>query len=255
MKTKHIEERREQIVNIIKQKGTLDTEEASRIFGVSSETIRQDFVFLEKKGILEKVYGGAKLSSADEIGPLITRQKENFLAKDHIVRKALEFLPDSDSIIGMDTGSTVALLASYLSRREHLLLVTNSHPVMHNMINSNNRLYALGGEYNKSEMSYCGEQAVHALEKLSLDICFLGTSGVLNRNGICSKDFEEIRIKQTYLKRSHRKIVLADSSKFTKASLVEVAPWGDVDILITDSGIPANAKKMLESVLTLVIAE
>lgn len=255
MKAKNIEERREQIIRIIKEKGKIETEAAAQLFGVSTETIRQDFSFLEKKGILEKVYGGAKLNTADEIGPVISRQKDNFLIKDRIARKALEFLPDKAGIIGMDTGSTVALLAAYLGQKEGRLIVTNSHPVMNSIANSRNRLYALGGQYNKHEMSYYGDQTVRALQELSLDVCFMGTSGVLNRSGICSKGFDEIRVKQEYLKRSSKKIVLADSSKFSRVSLVEVAPWNDIDILITDSQIPPNTRQSLAQILDLIIVE
>ena len=255
MKAQEIAQRREQIIELIHEKGKLETETAAYLFGVSTETIRQDFSFLEKKGILEKVYGGARLTSVEEIGPLVSRQKENFLPKDKIAKKALEFIPGEDSVIGMDTGSTVALLASYLSRMENRLIVTNSHPVMHSIAGTKNRLYALGGEYNKTEMSYTGEQAVQSLQKLSLDVSFIGTSGVQNRNGICAKGFEEIQIKQEYIRRCNRSIVLADSSKFTHASLVEVAPWSDVDLLITDSGIPNDTRKQLEEMVNVVITE
>ena len=98
MKAQEIAQRREQIIELIHEKGKLETETAAYLFGVSTETIRQDFSFLEKKGILEKVYGGARLTSVEEIGPLVSRQKENFLPKDSLFpeKTALsEWIPEA----------------------------------------------------------------------------------------------------------------------------------------------------------------
>lgn len=252
---KGIVKRREQIINIIRSVGKLDTEEAAGMFGVSKETIRQDFLYLEKKGILEKVYGGAVLKNSTNVETLLIRQNENFLAKDKIARKALEFIPDHECIIGMDTGSTVAVLGSYISQRKDLLVVSNSHRILQSLVNTDNRILALGGEYNKEEMAYYMDEFPQILKNITIDIYFIGTSGVMNRNGIYSKGFQESITKKNMISRSDKKIVLADSSKFLTTSLVEVAPWSMLDMVITDAGIPEKTRQELEKCIDVVIAK
>ena len=255
MKRKAIVNRREQLFNIISSVEKLDTEAAADMFNVSKETIRQDFLYLEERGIIEKVHGGAILSNSNSVEDLLIRENENFLSKDKIVKKALEYVPKGECIVGLDTGSTAALLASYLSKRSDLFIVSNSYRVMQSLANTNNRLLLLGGDYNKAEMAYYGEEIPHVLENITLDIYFVGTSGVKERNGIQSRRFQESLIKKQILARSSKKIVLADSGKFQRTSLVEVAPWSMVDILITDDGIPKDIKEKLESSVQVVIAD
>lgn len=255
MKGKAIVNRREQLFNIIFSMKKLDTEAAAEMFHVSTETIRQDFLYLEKKGIIKKVHGGAILANSNNVEDLIIRENENLIAKDKIVKKALEFIPKDECIIGLDTGSTAALLASYLTKRNNLLIVSNSYRVMQSLANTDNQLLLLGGEYYKAEMAYFGEEIPQMLANITLDIYFMGTSGVKDRQGIYSKRFPESVTKKQILSRSNQIIVLADSSKFQKTSLVEVAPWSMIDILITDEGIPQNLKENLEKSLQVVIAK
>ena len=255
MKSKEIMARREQIMNLIRSTGKMNTEDAAELFHVSKETIRQDFLYLAEQGIIQKVHGGAVILEDDRIESLSIRESLNFLPKSKIARKAMEFLPDGDCIVGMDMGSTVALLGSYAAHRKDLLVVTNSHRILQLMVSSSNRILSVGGEYNKEEMAYYPNELPSLIDNISFDIYFLGTSGVKGRNGICTKGFQESFIKNQLLQRSKRNIVLADSSKFQHTSLVEVAPWSKLDILITDSGIPDTVREQLQEKIQLIIAD
>ena len=130
MKNSEIMKRREQLVAIIRTAGKINTEDAAVMFGVSKETIRQDLLYLSNQGIIKKVYGGAVLCENDRIESLPIRETVNFLAKDKIARTAAGCIPEGACIVGMDMGSTVALLGAYLSHRRDLLVVTNSHRVL-----------------------------------------------------------------------------------------------------------------------------
>ena len=254
MNGKSVVNRREQIINIVRSVGKIDTEDVAKLFDVSKETIRQDFLYLEEKGILEKVYGGAVIKNSNEVGTLLIRQNENFLAKDKIAKKALEYIPKHECVVALDTGSTVALLGYYISQRKNLLVVSNSHRVLQSLVNTDNRILALGGEYNKAEMAYYTDGFPQILKDITIDIYFIGTSGVMNRNGIYSKEFQESFTKKNIMSRSNKKIVLMDSSKFRTTSLVEVAPWSMVDMVITDEEIPKESKELLEQYTEVIIA-
>ena len=253
MKNNEILARREQILDIIRSTGTLQTEDAAEIFHVSKETIRQDFIYLEKQGILKKKYGGAVLNTADAVASVRTRESVNFMAKDKIVKKALEFIPEGPVSIGLDQGSTIALLGSYISHRNDLFIATNNLRALQSLVGTNNKVYAIGGFFNQEEMSYISDEYPKELEKVRLDIIFLGSSGLKGRNGICSKGFQDSRTKRNFLKHAEKKIVLTDSTKFSHTSLVETASWDELDVLITDRGIPDDIRKELETHLQVVV--
>ena len=168
-------------------------------------------------------------------------------------KKAMEYLPEGDCIIGMDSGSTVALLGAYASYRRDLLVVTNSHRILQIMTAGRNRLISLGGEFSQEEMAYYSGEFPQMLRQITLDVFFLGTSGVKGRNGVCTKNFQQSLLKNQLICQSNRNIVLADSSKFQTSSLIEVAPWSKLDLLITDEDIPEESREQLEQVIKVVI--
>ena len=53
------EERQEQIVRLVEQKGSVRVKELSEQFQVTEDCIRKDLTLLEKRGLLKKSYGGA----------------------------------------------------------------------------------------------------------------------------------------------------------------------------------------------------
>ena len=68
MKRAEIEKRRKLISEYIQANGSLSTDDACRMFHVSDETIRKDFLFLEKLKIVDKYYGGRFYTEANVFG-------------------------------------------------------------------------------------------------------------------------------------------------------------------------------------------
>ena len=254
MKRAEIEKRRKLISEYIQANGSLSTDDACRMFHVSDETIRKDFLFLEKLKIVDKYYGGARLHKSDITKPYTQRQDEHYFAKASIADRAMELIPEGGQlIIGLDMGTTISMLAGLLANRSHNLIITNSNGCIQRLTNSDNNLYVLGGEYNASSRCFEGEAAYAALNKLSLDVVFLGTGGILNKGGISTASFSDVRLKREYILHSRKRVVLTDSSKFQYTALVEVAPWSDIDILITDRGAPRDMIEQLREVVDIII--
>ena len=57
--------RRERIVSMLKDKGSVQVPELAEMFDVSTVTIRKDLKFLDKQGIAMRAYGGAILNDAN----------------------------------------------------------------------------------------------------------------------------------------------------------------------------------------------
>ncbi|MEN3184540.1 MAG: DeoR family transcriptional regulator, partial [Atribacterota bacterium] len=52
------EERRLKILEALRVRQTLTVKELASMFAVSEDTVRQDLRFLEKQGLLRRIYGG-----------------------------------------------------------------------------------------------------------------------------------------------------------------------------------------------------
>ena len=252
MKASEISERRNQIVELLKEKKFLKITEAVKLLDVSHETVRQDFNYLEKRGLLKKVYGGARLAENAPTDDLPLRETSHYADKLAIAREALKLIPAVPCTIGLDSGSTVALLAAELKSLPPKTIFTNSWASMTALLDSGHDLYFSGGRLLRSDMSFHGNITRNAFENIAMDLCFMGSSGVWNHSGICSASYPELDAKRQFIERSNTKVVLMDSSKFATSSFVEVAKWNEIDILITDNHIAAEMKARLERELKVI---
>ena len=87
MKASEISVRRNQIVELLQEKGTLRVADAVRLLDVSHETVRQDFNHLEQQGLLKKIHGGAKLADIGSTADIQFREMRHYPEKLAIVRE------------------------------------------------------------------------------------------------------------------------------------------------------------------------
>lgn len=247
-------ERRNKIAEMIISNGSIKVGELAKAFDVSTETIRKDLIFLDKKGIVKKSHGGA-LSSLEFIEkPLEDRNMENYEAKLAIANEALSFIKDN-SVIFIDAGSTALCLAKLLYLKKGLTIITNSVSALNVLANSKNIVHMSGGQLNNTTMALEGFGASNFLSKIKVDIAFLGSSGFKGHNGPTSIDFSDAEVKSIMIKNAKQTVVLADSKKAYSTAMVEYALWKNIDFLITDDKINLNDAKEIQKQVSLIIVK
>ena len=95
-----------------------------------------------------------------------------------------------------------------------------------------------GGVLRKSALSFSGSQAENSLRNYRFDKVFLGVDGFDLRVGITTHNEQEASLNRLMCDISETIIAVADSTKFSKRSCHMIREFGDIDILVTDSGIP-----------------
>ncbi|GHU43622.1 DeoR family transcriptional regulator [Bacilli bacterium] len=253
MKAYEIQNRRNKITDLLLAHQKVKVVDLVDKFQVSDETIRQDLVYLEKQGILKKIYGGAELLEQKQLEPVIDRTPIDHLEKQAIVNAASDLIPEHAVTIGLDQGSTIAMLANHLKSYQNKMIFTGSLAAILELVRSGNDLYCFGGKYAYSDMSFQNDTSDELYPDIKLDLCFFGSSGVLNRNGFCTSSFTDAVIKRKLLEKSSQKIVLLDANKFKTSSLIEVAPWSDVDLVISNQGIPTDIQASIEAQTRLIL--
>lgn len=254
MKAEEIQSRRQKIARILYKKKEIKVNELVNLFQVSDETIRKDLRYLAKEGVLEKKYGIAKLKQTQPLKPVINRTPINLNEKRQLIQAALNFIPKGTCSIGLDQGSTIALLANELKNHNNKHIFTGSLASILELINSQNSLYCSGGKYSAEDMSFQNDTSTQLYSDIKLDFCFLGSSGVLGRDGFCTSSLTDAKIKRSLIANSTRKIVLLDKHKFNYSSLVQVATWNIADIVITNRSVAPEIQKMISSKTRLVLA-
>lgn len=235
-------ERQALIVQLVREKQLVKVADLMERFGVSDMTVRRDLDSLEKQGVLKKVYGGAVLATTAASGlnqdvNLDVRAGAFLDRKREIARVAAGLVEPNDVII-LDAGTTTLELARVLPCHDDLVVVTNSLPIAHELAGRSSTLLLAGGFVRSSTYSTVGPKTKDFLSDLRASKLFLGAAAVSLDQGVMNSNLYESEIKQTMMASADQIIVLADSSKFESMSYHVFAQWKDIDVLITDHGLP-----------------
>jgi DeoR/GlpR family transcriptional regulator of sugar metabolism len=246
--------RRAQIADLMKQRDSVRVEELAERFGVSHVTIRNDLAKLERDGYLIRDRGGAiptaaateRMSTISSLLALGARADLNVDEKQRIGIAAAGLVEAGDTII-LDAGTTVVEMVRHLANTPTLTVVTNALNVaLHVDTTTDADLILLGGTLSRQASSTLGPMAESVLSNLMVGKLFLGTQAWSLEDGLTDTTMEIAQIKRAMIRAAKQVILMVDSSKLGSSGFIKVAPLSDVHIIITDSGLPADARDALE---------
>ncbi len=246
-------ERRERILDVVKETGYSSVSELGERFGVSEMTVRRDLGRLEELGLVRVVHGGVS-AVTDLEGPIAFqfRTRHHTAAKRAIGAHAAAMI-EPNAVIGLDAGTTVLELARRLPPGQNLTAVTHSLPTMSAVARRDGvRLIGLAGTYEPGIQAFAGQMATTALAQLRIQTMFLATSSI--RDGaMWATTSHDVEMKQALMRAADKVVLLTDSSKFEYSALMMVAPLAAVTTLITDDDISdAAARAVTEAGIALV---
>lgn len=245
---KKAEQRRRKITEYVSAKGAAKLSELCAYFNSSEATIRNDLTALEKQGLLQRVLGGA-ISNIDTIrNPVLSqRMNKNNEEKKQIARYVAEHFLKPDMTISLDSGTTgMELAREIVARKIPCTIVTNSFHAAYLLSKSSEVTICLcGGTYDHDHGSFHDEIAERTLDSYFCEICFLCPNGIDENGLVTNSGTTEQAIKSKMLRQAKKVIVLADHSKLMKTELKVLCNSRDVDCLITDSKVSAEAADKL----------
>ena len=240
--------RREQMLEFIKAKKAVSLKELILMFsGVSTMTIHRDLDYMEKKGVIERVRGGARYlpPEVDHREPaFIEREIANREQKEIIARKAVSLIRSGSSVF-IDSGTTTMAMTDLIDDIP-LNVITNSPNIA---VSLSNRSYVnltlCGGTLEKRNLSLYGSGAVSTIEKINIDLAFVVPSGFTENGGFCCGNDGEAVVKSLVCKKARSVALLIDSSKLDKVMPFTFATAEDIDYLICDKPLPSSLAELL----------
>lgn len=232
-RTVFVEERRDEILEILKQKKRVQVKDLARKFVVSNDLIRKDLAFLEKQGVLQKTYGGAilKMKLSD-----LHHYKERLAKRDHneaIAACAVDLVQDGDTIF-IEASTMTYPLFSLLKVKKNLIVMTNSiHHVTELLPTAT--VIQTGGLIHKSDQATYGKFALDTIKNMTFDKCFLTTSGVTQRGVLTSAIEENMALKQTTIEQAHQTVVMVPWDKWERHGMYNVCSLDQVEVVVTDT--------------------
>jgi len=206
--------------------------------GVAVQTVRRDLRKLCDAGLLERVHGGAVLSSGVRNVGYDDRRSLNRGAKARIGEKAASLIPNSASLF-LNIGTTTEAVARELSDHRDLMVVTNNLNVATILSAMPScKVVVAGGNLRQSDGGLVGDLAALAIERFKVDIAVIGCSAIDPSGDLLDFDPEEVRVSQQILSSSRSTMVVADQTKFTRSAPVRIGTLAAVDRLVTNAPPP-----------------
>jgi DeoR/GlpR family transcriptional regulator of sugar metabolism len=240
--------RRQQILNLLEENGSLDLGDLADRFAVTVVTIRKDLDELEREGLLQRTFGGAVFTHRSRFNrSFLERVRQHQREKRAIAAAALVYIKDGDTII-LDAGSTTLVLAQLLKQQTRsAFIITCSVPVALELSSAGYDILLLGGMVRNKSLALLGRETLAMLDRYRADKAFLGSSGFTVEKGHTTPNPDDAQIKEAIMKVSKEIYVLVDSSKYGDQCLTRFAHLRDVDLTITDSHLPKSKVKPIEA--------
>jgi len=241
-------QRREQILKLLREDGTAKVNDLAKIFKVSEVTVRQDLEKLEADDLIIREHGGAFLKSiGDQVSSLSLMNRDNMDKKALIGKKAAELIENGEVII-LDSGSTTTEIAKNIVNRKNLTVITNalniamllgSHPGIEVMMT--------GGEFKPPTLSLTGQKAADFLADIHVDKLFLATAGISLKSGLTYPSISDLVVKKAMIDAADTVYLVADSTKVGKPSLASLGALSLIHYLITDPSISKEDKELFST--------
>jgi DeoR/GlpR family transcriptional regulator of sugar metabolism len=260
------EQRRALILDEVRKRGGVRVNELTRKLNVSDMTVRRDLDALARQGVVEKVHGGAvPVVEASTHEPGFEAKSALELSSKEDIARAAARMAAPGSAIALSGGTTTFALAHHLLEVSDLTVVTNSVRVA-DVFHAAQRAGAGGrrpgaatvvltGGVRTPSDSLVGPVADQAISSLHFDVLFLGVHGISVEAGLSTPNLAEAETNRRFVQAARRVVVVADHTKWGTVGLSSFARLADVDALVTDGGLSAEAREEItEHLPGLVVA-
>lgn len=231
-----IEERHQEISEMIETNGKVTIGEITNKYGISSESARRDLRLLEQKGVCKRTHGGAIRLQQVSVRPPINRDFENMPVFDNyreISRVAATKIKENDTIY-LTGGSFGYIMLSFLPKDIRYTVVVNSVDIGKELRGFDNiDVYIAGGKMRQSG-SLVDSIANEFVSRLHFDLCFVTGGGLTTDFGLSNGTDETATFQRTIINNSREKCLLIPSSKIGVDSFIKVCDVDAFDLIVTD---------------------
>lgn len=235
------EERRRRMLELARRAGGVEVEHLATELAVSRETVRRDLSVLEGHGLVRRTHGGAyPLESAGFETTLAFRTTQLVPEKSRIAVAAAGLVGDAETVF-VDEGFTPKLVAEALPDDRPLTIVTASLAVASTLAGRQHvTVLLLGGRVRGGTMATVDHWAVRMLSGFVVDLAFVGANGVSREHGLTTPDPAVRDVKAEAMRVSRRRVLIGVHTKFGLTSFCRFAGVGDVETIVTDTGLTAE---------------
>ena len=232
--------RQEQMKEYIEQKNVVTIRQLQALFpNVSLMTIHRDLDALEAGGSVVKFRGGAKSVRHTGDPEFNVRMRENTAGKVIIAGKAIPLIQPNTSIF-LDASTTNLALAKKLSDM-NLNIFTTGPSVALELCRLHNPVVSVCcGTMNRKNLALSGQNTLEMLDKINIDIAFMGVSGCSLEAGFTCGTESDMLVKRKVIQKARTTVLMCGKEKLSALMPYTFANFEDIDYLISDAQLPES---------------
>lgn len=239
--------REQKIIELLHKRGKLLIKDIAENFNVSEPTARRICTALSRNNNIVRIHGGIQYITQTESKYSFDDLANKYIEEKKCIAQYAASIIKDNEVIFLESGTTIQQLALALVERldktnlNNIIIFTNSL-INFNILHPHCKVILTGGQYRNERRDFAGFICEKLVRNLQFNSCFLGADAIDLNEGIMASDIDTARFDELITTRSDRPIILADSSKFSRRSLISYAPVNKVSMIITDSKLPLYIK-------------
>ena len=235
--------RQEQMKQYIERENVVSIKALQQMFPhVSLMTIHRDLDALVQQGTVVKFRGGARSVRYSSDPEFNVRMRENNLEKMEIARKALSLIQPHTAIF-LDASTTNLALARIVPDIDLNIITTGPSIALELCRLRNPTVTLCGGTINRKNLSISGQNTLDMLDRINVDMAFIGVSGCSVEAGFTCGTEADMLIKRKMIQRARTSIVMCGKEKLSCLMPFTFANLSEVDYVISDDVLPAGFAK------------
>ena len=239
-----LDQRREEILQIIEEKGFVSLQELVGKLGASESTVRRDLEYLDGIGQIRRTRGGAAYTG-ESLMPFEERKGREATEKAKIGKAVAGLIEPGETIL-LDGGTTTLEVAKALVGKR-LQVVTNSLPIANLLAQQSSiELILIGGYLYPRTGVALGPMAEATLADLNVPRAIMSAGGITEK-GLFNSNSLLVECERRMIKAAEEVWVVADSSKFGRSALTFLCELSNVTRMIVDSGLSQAWRDVVEN--------
>ena len=238
-----LDNRKDHLVELLYERGEISITTIAELYGISFPTVRRLCAQLEKERRIIRIHGGIR-----PIQPKKNSYKFEIIDTEYAEEKAAIAqyavgLVNNRQSLFLESGTTLKQFALALAERlksgelEDVVIFTNSM-INLEILQPVCKVIVIGGLYRPERHDFCGFLSEKLIRTLRFDLCFIGTDGISIESGLMALDSETAHLDELLIRNSEKTVLLSDSEKFQKNSLIPYCSVKDIQLIVTDTKLP-----------------
>lgn len=227
------EDRLEQILALIAEKGTISVNELTAALYVSTATVRRDLTELSRRGLIVRSFGGA-VSTSKAAAQMLPVRAAAQQAENPMGSHAARFVKEP-GVVFLGASPLLLTLLPYLRDRQGLTVVTDSARAASGLAGHVGRLFCTGGRYDPAGDLFYGQQAADAAESFRYDCAFFACDGLAGDGSLLFRSAEEMSVLRAAAECARIRVLLCAREHFSDTAARSFFKLREMDAVVTDA--------------------